>query len=1815
MHHSYGFEHLEPRQLLTAAPIDGFGNNPLHPEWGSTHIELLRIADAEYGDGISSPAGSDRPSARFVSNTVVSQSSSTLNSRGLTDLTWMWGQFIDHDLDLSDPASPAESFTIEVPQGDPWFDPSATGSVSIPLDRSDYVAGAASSDGRRQQLNTITSWIDGSNVYGSDATRATALRTGSGGLLRTSVGDLLPFNVDGLPNAGGPSASLFLAGDVRANENIGLTSMHTIFVREHNRIAHDLAISNPLLTDQELYDQARSIVVGEIQAITYNEFLPALLGPDVLTDWISYDASVNPGITNEFSTAAYRFGHTMLSPELQRLDTTGTVIPAGNIPLRQAFFNPQEVIDNGIDPLLQGAAAQQAQEIDAKIIDDVRNFLFGPPGSGGLDLASLNIQRGRDHGLADYNATRVALGLPAVTTFSEISSDALVVTSLQATYGSVDEIDLWVGGLAEDHLNGSSMGETFTAIISEQFRRLRDGDRFWYENVFDGTQLEEIRNTRLSDVISRNSAVQNLQTNAFFMTGMEPVTLTLTDTTSHDIKVSMNGDMLEVWDSTAGRMLLTRHSGEIASLAIECLDAFDDTLTIDLSGGNPIPWSGLTFDAGKGNYDKLVITGGTFNSVIYNATGTDGLSGDGDFELDGSHVWFTGLEPIDLTSSTIVDYTINVDPSANIDGPITTSIVAVGTDTRVSFDNGLESTLFGTLTGTLTVNGDNIDSDTFLIEGVGSDFTGNLTINGLGGLDSVAFQSSAASLVNADIEVNAESVAITAPLNAGSGNISFTTDSISIGAEITGTGSLTIAPQSLNATIGIGGGIGTLNIDDAELMQLSDGFSEIIIGDVAGGTGNVFLQSATFPDPVTIAGGTIFDAVTTSQITSPSVTLVGNVAPVIRLNADHVGGADLSIAEGNWIVLTGTILDPDNSNTFTMTVDWGDATSPLETVMFNESPAGSQAFWLIHSYADDPPGATDDYIITVTLSDSAGASSIASTVATVSNTPPHATDDGPDQGTPSSGNPFSTNERQIKTIDVTGNDFDSAGLRDPLTIVAINGQPVIAGETVALTSGSLVTLNTDGTVSYNPNNAFFQLTLGQTALDVFSYTIDDGDGGQSTANITVTVIGDNDIWVDVNNDGAYNPADGDVDVRILAEDGIFDARYSTGTYQSVAGAGIGINASLNLNTAISYTADGTISVFNSQLTTSESITLTSQKQNVAVSGSQLVGANGISILAVRGSVLIAPATSLTAAGTAQADIVLSGYQAVDVSSALLTGADQITLLSSGPQGSIRADQTTATAHDLKFWTYDRFSAVEAVLDATGTIQIEALNGAGILAGASLTATAPGASVTVKTYRHLNGSASTSSMQPLTVHADAGISLTASFGQLTLTEAELRSNSGTQPVKLLSRTAIDSKQLLVSTPGDLSITVYQTDRKKGYNIDATNADLTAASIILNAQDGIIATNLSAAATHDNLELIAHYSAIDASLAHLAAAGNVRLDAGQDSLMAVASTITAGALGSGSITAIGRNEVDLTGIDWTSPTSISVSALRPEDGSEGGWMKADNALLTAAQVSVFTSIKLIAVDLDIQAIASAEISSHALDYNLQGAHITATVGPVTIAGRKIDLSASHVRSAVISGNAGVTIKASYNSILANNADIHALGTGAEILMQANKVDASIATITADSSVRILAQYQVNAATDSTIDLDGADVRSLHRSVDVRAKGAVRIPSAVLSAVDFVSLFSQYDYIDIHLAQLTATQIGGGNVTLESSGNQNAKQATLKADKVTLYAASGEIDATDAVFARFADPSSLNVIAKDDIFLTGSLRQHLTESVYSSGGQIHY
>lgn len=542
---------------------DGSDNNRAHPEWSAINSQLSYYLPNGYADSISAPSGTNRPMARLVSNVLYNQDQSMENPYGVSDFGWAFGQFMDHDLSFV-PDEHTEPRMVPVPAFDPHFDPVGAGGKFIPMFRSAFDANSGTSTiNPRKAINEITGWIDASNVYGSDTARALWLRTMQDGKLKTSAGGFLPFNtttgelndpID--PNApfmlieGRPLTKFFVAGDLRANEQPILTCMHTLFVREHNRVCDSVIALHPGWSDEQVYQKARKIVNAEFAAIAYEEWLPAL--GIQLPAYAGYDSTIDPRIMNIFSASAFRLGHTLVNSDLKRLENDGTPISAGSISLKDGFFNPLVVInEGGLEPFFNGMVTQRQQNFDIRVISDLRNFLFGMPGMGGLDLVSLNLARGRERGLVDYNQIRQAFGLSAVTSFSDITSDPNLAATIQGLYGSVNNIDSWVGFLAEDHKSGALMGETIHRILSTQFQNLRDGDRFYYENdgAFSTSQIATLKATRMADIIRRNTTTRFIHNTVFNVkpaTGINPDELPRLDLTvfpnplQEEVNVTLN---------------------------------------------------------------------------------------------------------------------------------------------------------------------------------------------------------------------------------------------------------------------------------------------------------------------------------------------------------------------------------------------------------------------------------------------------------------------------------------------------------------------------------------------------------------------------------------------------------------------------------------------------------------------------------------------------------------------------------------------------------------------------------------------------------------------------------------------------------------------------------------------------------------------------------------------------------------------------------------------------------------------------------------------------------------------------------------------------------------------------------------------------------------------------------------------------------------------------------------------------------------------------------------------------------------------------
>lgn len=455
--------------LADGRTLDGSGNNPDDPTLGQAGLVYPRVTAANYADGVGEMV--DGPEARYISNRIFNDTNQNIFSdSGVTHWGFVWGQFIDHTIGLResgdedmtiafDPTDPLEEFTNDL------------GGISMTRSAAADGTGA---DSPRQQVNTISSFIDAWAVYGGSDERLDWLREGVvDGDPTNNAATLL--NVDGYlptatarPDTDSPEMDLMgrlfadptaavIAGDVRANENIGLTAVQTLLLREHNRIVDSLPDD---LDEETKFTIARRVVGALQQYITYTEFLPSL-GVD-LAAYEGYDPTVDPSITNEFATVGYR-AHSQIhgefeaeidrdeltDPDIADLEAAGVEVTIDEdvvdvaIPLGVAFGNPGLLTQVGLGNMLAGLASESQYANDEQIDNQLRSVLFQVPGpdvenpldcldgaaiagcfSGVNDLGALDVMRSYDHGMPTYNDLREAYGLPRISSFTDLTGES-----------------------------------------------------------------------------------------------------------------------------------------------------------------------------------------------------------------------------------------------------------------------------------------------------------------------------------------------------------------------------------------------------------------------------------------------------------------------------------------------------------------------------------------------------------------------------------------------------------------------------------------------------------------------------------------------------------------------------------------------------------------------------------------------------------------------------------------------------------------------------------------------------------------------------------------------------------------------------------------------------------------------------------------------------------------------------------------------------------------------------------------------------------------------------------------------------------------------------------------------------------------------------------------------------------------------------------------------------------------------------------------------------------------------------------------------
>ncbi|XP_028307207.1 dual oxidase 1 [Gouania willdenowi] len=534
--------------------FDGWYHSLGSPRRGSAGSPLVRLVPAQYQDGVLQPLHEPLlPNPRALCRALTTGPAGLPSSSNRTVLSLFFGYHVAFEVfDSRLPGCPPEFMNIAVPKGDPVFDPQGSGKVLLPFQRGiwDKESGQSPSN-PRTPVNLVSAWIDGSSIYGPSASWCDSLRSFSGGLLASGSEWNMPIQGRGrnkVWSAADPSTGehgtngLYELGNAWANENVFTAVEGIIWFRYHNYVASKLHREHPAWLDEELFQHTRKIVVATFQNIALYEWLPAYLKDLKLPPYPGYQKFVDPGISPEFEAAAARFGITMAPPGVymrnQRcrfrkfINIDGSASPA--MRLCNSFWKRQKAngrTSQDVDELVMGMASQIAEREDNVVVEDLRDYMYGPLRFTRTDLVASTIQRGRDFGLRSYTEVRKALDLPPVENFESINPELnranpqLIQKVAELYDGDISTLELFPGGLLESN---DGPGPVFSAIIKDQFERIRNGDRFWFENkqngLFTDEEIQAIRKVKYRDVliVVTSAGPSNLQNNVFFWKDGDP---------------------------------------------------------------------------------------------------------------------------------------------------------------------------------------------------------------------------------------------------------------------------------------------------------------------------------------------------------------------------------------------------------------------------------------------------------------------------------------------------------------------------------------------------------------------------------------------------------------------------------------------------------------------------------------------------------------------------------------------------------------------------------------------------------------------------------------------------------------------------------------------------------------------------------------------------------------------------------------------------------------------------------------------------------------------------------------------------------------------------------------------------------------------------------------------------------------------------------------------------------------------------------------------------------------------------------------------
>ncbi|XP_029909915.1 dual oxidase 1 [Myripristis murdjan] len=587
---------------------DGWYNSLGYPKRGAVGSHLVRLVPAHYSDGVYQPVQEPQlPNPRRLSRLLTEGPPGLPSTRNQTVLSVFFGYHVAFEIfDSRPPGCPPEFMNIQIPKGDPIFDPWGTGNVLLPFQRGPWDKESSQSPNNpRIQVNLVTAWIDGSSIYGPSTSWSDSLRSFSGGLLTSGSEWNMPKQGGGrylMWSAADPSTrehgpeGLYELGNAWANENMFTAAEGIIWFRYHNYVASKLHKEHPEWSDETLFQNARKTVVATFQNIAVYEWLPGYLGNKTLTPYPGYQKFVDPGISPEFQAAAIRFGITMAPPGVYMRNRTcqfrkiinidETLSPA--LRLCNSFWkrqSPNMKSGQDVDELIMGMASQIAEKEDNVVVQDLRDFMYGPLRFTRSDLVALTVQRGRDFGLSSYNKVRQALDLTPVKTFEEINSDLSrtnpqLFRDISDLYnGDISKLELFPGGLLES-LDGP--GPVFSSIILDQFERIRNGDRFWFENrqngLFTEEEIRKIRNVTFHDVLIAVTSAEaaDIQKNVFFWRDGDPCPQPVQVTASM-LHPCTNATKLDYFDGSKagfGIFIIVLFLFPVVSFIVACMVAF-----------------------------------------------------------------------------------------------------------------------------------------------------------------------------------------------------------------------------------------------------------------------------------------------------------------------------------------------------------------------------------------------------------------------------------------------------------------------------------------------------------------------------------------------------------------------------------------------------------------------------------------------------------------------------------------------------------------------------------------------------------------------------------------------------------------------------------------------------------------------------------------------------------------------------------------------------------------------------------------------------------------------------------------------------------------------------------------------------------------------------------------------------------------------------------------------------------------------------------------------------------------------------------------